>query len=161
MQFLNRWADKLSIAGELLGMLGIVIMILVTCLDVGGAKLFNLPVPGSIEIISLVQVVTVVFAIATTYRHKGHISVDMFVANRRPVVKSLIKIFIVLVNLILFSLLLYEGFRMGYAYIFTGEVTATIKIPFYPFAYAFAVAMIPVVLLLLVELINEIKEVLN
>lgn len=161
MQFLNRWANRLSMAGELLGMLGILIMILVTCFDVAGAKLFNLPVPGAIEIISLVQVTTIVFAIATTYLHKGHISVEMFITNRHPVVKSLIRIFIVSVNLILFLLLIYEGFRLGNAYVSSGEVTATIQIPFYPFAYAFAAAMIPVAMLLLVELINEIKEVLN
>ena len=161
MQFINRWAHRLSTAGELFGVLGILIMTSVTCLDVAGAKLFNLPVPGSTEVISLAQVVTIVFAIATTYLHKGHISVEMFMTNRHPVVKSLIRIFVVSLGLMLFSVLLYQGVLLGNEYLSSGEVTATIQLPFYPFAYAFAIAMIPIVLLLLAELIKEIKGVLN
>lgn len=158
MRKLQLWARGLSAAGEFIGIMGIWVMTVVTCLDVAGAKLFNMPVPGSTEIISLTQVVTMVFAIAITYLHKGHISVEMFIAKRKPKVKAIIRIIVLTFSTVLFALLVFEGVRLGNEYLDSQEVTATIQLPFYPFAYAFAAALVPVVLLLAVEIIYTFKE---
>jgi TRAP-type C4-dicarboxylate transport system permease small subunit len=136
-------------------------MVAVTCVDVLGAKLFLLPVPGSTEIVSLAQVATIVFAIATTLRHKGHISVEMFYAKMRPFSQALVRALTSCLGLILFSILLYQGVQLGNGFREAGEVTATVQIPLYPFAYAFALALVPVILLLLVDFFDASKELLN
>ena len=49
MQFVNQLATRLSKWGEWIGVGGVLIMVVVTCADVLGAKLFTTPVPGSTE----------------------------------------------------------------------------------------------------------------
>ena len=161
MQFVRQWADRLSTWGEWVGIFGAIVMVVVTCADVLGAKLFMLPVPGSTEIISLAQVATIVFAVAVTQRHKGHISVEMFVATMKPRIRAITKAFTSCLGLILFLLLIFEGVRLGNEYLEAGEVTATVLIPFYPFAYMFSLALLPVAMMLLVDVIDAVKEAIK
>jgi TRAP-type C4-dicarboxylate transport system permease small subunit len=161
MQRVYQWAIRLSELGEWIGVAGIIIMVVVTCADVLGAKLFMAPVPGSTEIISLIQVAAIVFAVAATQRHKGHISVEMFVATLRPRARSLAKAFTSGLGALVFALLIYESVRLGNEYLEAGEVTATVQIPFYPFAYAFSVALFPVAVMLVVDCLTALKEALS
>ncbi|BBO83854.1 TRAP transporter small permease [Desulfosarcina ovata] len=161
MQMIREWANRLSTWGEWVGVVGIIVMVAVTCTDVIGAKLFLMPVPGYIEVVSLVQVATIVFAIAATQRHGGHISVEMFVDILPRRMRSIVKALTSLLCLVLFVLLIYEGIGLGNEYLEAGEVTATVQLPFYPFAYAFSVALIPVALMVLVDFCVAIKEALS
>ena len=161
MQRVRQWAIRLSNWGEWIGVGGVIVMVVVTCADVIGAKLFMAPVPGSTEIIRLFQVAVIVFAVAATQRHKGHISVEMFVATLPPRVRSLSKAFTSCLGAILFALLIYESVRLGNEYLEAGEVTATVQIPFYPFAYAFSVALLPVAVMLVVDCVEALKEAVS
>ena len=161
IEYAQQWVDRLSTWCEWVGVAGVIVMVAVTCADVLGAKLFMLPVPGSTEIVSLAQVATIVFAVATTQRHKGHISVEMFYAKMRPFIQALVRAVTSCFGLILFLTLFYQSIRLGNGFLEANEVTATVQIPFYPFAYAFALALVPVVLLILIDLVNALKELLN
>lgn len=161
MDRITYWANRLSQWGEWIGVSGIVVMVAVTCADVVGAKFFLMPVPGAVEIISLVQVATIVFAVAATHRRGGHISVEMFVDNFHPRIRSFVKAFISFLGFVLFILLIYEGIGLGNEYLEAGEVTATVQIPFYPFAYAFSLALLPIAMMMLVDFIRAIKETLS
>jgi TRAP-type C4-dicarboxylate transport system permease small subunit len=161
MRIISEWANRLSQWGEWVGVLGITIMVVITCADVVGAKLFILPVPGCTEIVSLVQVASIVFAVAATQRRGGHISVEMFVDTLPQRFRALIKAFTSLLGLVLFILLIYEGIGLGNEYLEAGEVTATVQVPFYPFAYAFSIALIPIAMMMLVDLIGALKEALS
>lgn len=161
MQFVSQWANRISAWGEWIGVVGIMVMVGVTCADVIGAKLFLMPVPGCTEIVSLVQVATIVFAVAVTQRHGGHISVEMFVDTMPPRIRSWIKAFTSLLGLILFILLIYEGIGLGNEYLKAGEVTATVQVPFYPFAYAFSIALLPIAMMMLVDLVGAVKEAMS
>jgi TRAP-type C4-dicarboxylate transport system permease small subunit len=158
---IDQWAKRLSIWGEWIGVVGIIIMVAITCIDVVGAKLFLLPVPGAIEIVSLIQVAAIVFAVAATQREGGHISVEMFVDKLPRRIRALVKMLTSLLGLILFILLIYEGIGLGNEYLDAGEVTATVKIPFYPFAYAFSIALLPVAMMMLVDFLRAAKEVIS
>lgn len=161
MEFISKWADRLSDWGEWVGVAGISVMVLLTCVDVVGAKLFLLPVPGCLEVVSLVQVATIVFAVAATQRLGGHISVEMFVDNFPPRIRAAVKMMTSLFGLILFVLLIYEGIGLGNEYLEAGEITATARIPFYPFAYAFSIALLPVAMMMLVDFVRAAKEALS
>jgi TRAP-type C4-dicarboxylate transport system permease small subunit len=161
MRTISQWANRLSDWGEWIGVAGIMVMVGLTCVDVVGAKLFLLPVPGCIEIVSLVQVATIVFAVAATQRERGHISVEMFVNTFPRRIATLVRMLTSLLGLILFVLLVYEGISLGNEYLEAGEVTATVQIPYYPFAYAFSIAMVPVAMMMLVDFVHALKEALT
>ena len=40
-------------------------------------------------------------------------------------------------------------------------MTATVQVPFYPFAYAFSIALLPIAMMMLVYLIDALKEALS
>ena len=157
----REWTGRLSTWCEWIGVTGVIVMVAVTCVDVLGAKLFLLPVPGSTEIVELAQVATIIFAVATTQRHKGHISVEMFYSKMRPFIQALVRALTSCLGLILFLILIYQGIQLGNGFFEAREVTATAQIPYYPFAYAFALALVPVVLLLLIDFVQALKEMLN
>lgn len=161
MQLIRDWANRLSGWSEWAGVIGVIIMVLVTCVDVIGAKLFLLPVPGYIEVVSLVQVVTIAFAVAVTQRHGGHISVEMFVTSFPPRIRAMVKALVSLLGLIIFVLLVYGGIGLGNEYLESGEITATAQLPFFPFAYAFAIALIPIAMMMLVDFFVAVKEALS
>ena len=161
IQPVRQWAHRLSTWCEWVGVAGVIVMVAVTCADVLGAKLILLPVPGSTEIVSLAQVATIVFAIAATQRYKGHISVEMFYAKMHPRTRALVSAGTSCLGLILFLILLYQGIQLGNAFLAAREVTATVQIPFYPFAYGFALAMVPVALMLFIDLMDALRELLN
>lgn len=161
MQPVRKWTVRLSTWWEWIGVSGVIVMVVVTCADVLGAKLFLLPVPGSTEIISLAQVTTIVFAVAATQRHKGNISVEMFYSKMPPLARALTRALTSCLGLILFLILVYQSIQLGNGFREAREVTATVQIPFYPFAYAFALALVPVVLMLFIDLIDSLQEFLN
>ena len=161
MRVIRQWAIRLSIWGEWIGVAGIMVMLIVTCADVLGAKLFLLPVPGSVEIVSLFQVATIVFAVAATQRYGGHISVEMFVEKMRPKSRAIIKALTSFFGLVIFILLIYEGVNLGNGYLESREVSATIQLPFYPFAYAFSIALFPVAMMMLADFLEAIKEAVS
>jgi TRAP-type C4-dicarboxylate transport system permease small subunit len=75
--------------------------------------------------------------------------------------QTLIRILTTCLGLILFLVLIYQSFQLGSGFLKAREVTATVQIPFYPFAYAFALALVPLVLMLFADLIDALKELLN
>lgn len=161
IQSASGWAARLSTWCEWVGVAGVIVMVAVTCADVLGAKLFLLPVPGSTEIVELAQVATIVFAVATTQRHKGHISVEMFYAKMRPSRQALVRAVTSCLGLILFFILVYQSIQLGNGFLEANEVTATVQIPLYPFAYAFGLALLPVVFLLMIDLVDAMKALLK
>jgi TRAP-type C4-dicarboxylate transport system permease small subunit len=161
IQPVRDWAVRLSTWCEWIGVAGVIVMVAVTCADVLGAKFFLLPVPGSTEIVSLAQVATIVFAVAATQLHKGHISVEIFYMKMPPRTQALTSAVTSCLGLILFLVLIYQGIQLGNAFLAAREVTATVQIPFYPFAYGFALAIVPVALILFIDLIDALKELFN
>ena len=161
MHIISKWAQRLSDWGEWFAIIGIIVMVAITCIDVIGAKLFLLPVPGCIEIVSLTQVSTIVFAVAATQRRGGHISVEMFVNALPRRIRALVAMVTSLLCLLLFIILIYEGIGLGNEYFDAEEVTATAQIPIYPFAYSFSVALLPMAMMMLVDVVKAIKEALS
>lgn len=158
MNFVNKVAELVGRFGEWVGIVGIISMIGVTCADVLGAKLFNLPVPGSTEIVRLIQIMTLSAVIAATYRGRGHVSVDMFITRFPKQWQSIAGAVTSSLGLMLFVLLAWQGFAYGYSLQEAGEVTGTVELPFAPFVYVFAFFMIPVAMMMLCDLVRCCKE---
>ena len=159
MKRLYKFASNLCVIGEFIAVAGVMTMVLITCTDVLGTKLFTKPVPGATELICLIQLATLSFIFGATQKARGHINVEMFVNRLNPVKQSVVRAFTVLLEGIVFVLLIYEAMSYGYSLQTVGEVTGTIKIPFYPFAYLLGVCLIPALLLTIFDFITLIKEI--
>jgi len=136
------------------GAVALLTMMVITCVDVMGAKLFLRPVFGSIDIVMLAQVVAVAFGTASGLILGRHVTVEFFVILLPSRAQAAADVIVNLLGLLLFSFIVWRLSVYGHYMHTGGEVSATARIPLYPFAYGVAVASIPVCLVFLVELVK-------
>jgi TRAP-type C4-dicarboxylate transport system permease small subunit len=149
---LSVWFERAAI----IGFLG---MLVSTVIDVVGAKVFKWPLPVGTEAVYLCQVIAIGGAIAFGQIDGRHIRVELFVDKLPRRARAFFHALAALLSLALFVILLWESFEYGQALRLARDVTATSKIPLFPFAFWLTLSFIPVCLVLLGELLNSILEV--
>ena len=146
---------------EWIGLAGLLVVMFITCIDVIGAKVFLRPVFGAIDIVMLSQLVAISFAAASVLILGRHVQVEFFVTMLPRRAQAVIDSIIHLLGLGLFILIIWRLCIHGY-YLQTGEeVSATARIPLYPFAYGIALASIPVCLVFLNKFLNAIVRMVK
>jgi TRAP-type C4-dicarboxylate transport system permease small subunit len=136
----------------------LVLMVILVVADICGNKFFKTPVPGGIELVSLLSVVAISFAIAETQLAHGHIEVEMLVTKFPKAVQKVISIIVHVFSIILFIVLAVRSFRYGGSLQSSGEVTMTLQLPFYPFVWGIGICAIVVVLVLIMQLFQKLRE---
>jgi len=141
------------------GLCGLLMMMAITCIDVIGAKIFRSPLYGALDIVVLAQVVAVSFATAFTLILGRHVSVEFFMMLLPDRLRLIIDAIVSFLGLTFFVLIIWRLCVYGYSLQIGGEVSATIRIPVYPFAYGIAVASIPVSLIFLANILKSIDRI--
>lgn len=142
---------------------GIALVLMLTWIvaDIIGNKLFNWPVPGSIEIVSFLGVMVIGFAIAYTQVLRGHIEVEFVVMRLPKAVQQIINLIVSFLGMLLFALLSWQSTVYGLELRASGEVSMTQEIPFYPFVFCLALCCLVVCLILIVQILRLISDMRN
>ena len=134
-------ADILRFVCKLLNIIAgiaVTVMMLLTVADVllraGGH-----PIIGTFEIVALLLALVIGFGIPPVSLDKGHVYMDLLLGKLSKRGKNVMNTFTRVLCLILFAFLGVNLFNVGARFHASGEVSATIKIPFYPVAYGVAV----------------------
>jgi len=143
---------------EGVGSIALVTMMVITCADVMGAKMILYPVPGSIDIVMLAQVVAVSFGTASALILGRHVTVEFFFVLLPNWAKAVVEVIVSVLGVVLFSFIVWRLSIYGHYMQVGGEVSATARIPLYPFAYGIALASIPVCLVFIVQLVDALKR---
>jgi TRAP-type C4-dicarboxylate transport system permease small subunit len=150
MRQLSKLIDKtqkfnraLSNVIEAIGVVSLLLIMVITCADVIGAKVFLKPVPGSLDIVMMAQTVAIAFSAAATLSAGGHVSVEIFLMHMPPLMKRATIIVTEMLSLVLFVLIVWQLAVYGHELKFYGETSPTAHIPLYPFAYGIALATAP------------------
>ena len=146
-------SSKLSIIGGI----ALFSIILVTCFDVIGTKVFKKPFSGSYEIVFLAQLVAIAMAAGDTLIYGRHVHVEMFIMKMPKRLGRIISIIVSFLGLILFVVVAWEGFVYAFSLKAVHEVTGTVKIPLYPFAFVLGISGVLISLIYLVRLIELMK----
>ena len=154
---IERFNRRISGWFEWIALGGLLLMMVITCVDVVGAKVFRTPLLGSIDMVQLAQTVAIAFGASMALILGRHIRVEFFVKLLPQRLAAVINSIIMFLGLGLFMLLLWRMSLFGHALQTSGDYSATIHIPYYPFAYGIALATIPVCVVYLVELIRSLK----
>jgi len=157
----EKFNRQLSSWFEWIGLAALLVMMLITCIDVIGSKLFLRPVLGAIDIVKLAQLVAISFAVASALILGRHVQVEFFVILLPKRVQAVIDSIIHLLGLSLFILIIWRLCVHGYSLQTGEEVSATALIPLYPFAYGIALASIPVCLVFLQRFLDAIVRVVK
>lgn len=158
---LERFNRLLSEWFEWVGLAGMLLVMVITCVDVVGAKVFLWRLLGAIDMVMLSQIVATAFAGGMTLILKRHIQVEflfqLFPGRVQAVVDSLIS----LIGFLFFGVTIWRLCVLGHNFYVSGDYSATARIPHYPFAYGIALAFIPICLVLLAEIIQSIGRIVK
>ena len=157
----ERFNEKVSLGVEWAGVLAFVFMMLLTTADVIGAKIFLFPIPGSLDLMTLAQLVCMSFALSASYIANRHVQVEFFIPLLPEALQRLTECVIQILVLFFFVIMTWQLFVYGHDLKSYGEVSPTIRIALYPFTYAASIAFIPACLVSSAKVIRSIVEVLK
>jgi TRAP-type transport system small permease protein len=153
----GNFTRRVTVIISIIGGIGLTALILFTVIDVMGSKLFNRPFPGYTGVTELCQMIAIAFAMGITYLGGHHITIELLKGRLPRRAEAAMGSFIHLLGLGLFGLIIWRLILIGRAFQTSGEVVDQIFAPLYPFAYALAIAMVPVGLILIFQLVNAFR----
>jgi len=153
----DRIIRRLSSVFEYFALINLLMMVAVTCLDVIGAKVFLTPILGAIDLVMLNQLLAISFAGTATLLLGRHVQVEFVVMLLPKRMRGAIESVVWLLVLFFFVVVAWRLFVYGAGT--GGEVSATARIPLSPFAYAAAVAFIPICLAVLADLFKSLRKI--
>jgi len=151
MQTLDKISQILNQALVLIGGIFLVGMIVLTCGNIFFRTIW-VPIPGTFELMGYSGAVVAAFALGYTQLKKGHIAVDVLVNMFPKPVQKLVQTINFAVGFIFFVLAAWQITVKASTLRQTGEVTETLRIIYYPFAYAVALGCLVLALVLLIDL---------
>jgi TRAP-type C4-dicarboxylate transport system permease small subunit len=128
---LGKWMQAISCTA-------LTCLMLLTSVDVV-LRTFGHPIIGTYELVGLGGAVVIGFAIPITSWIRGHIYVDILYQKCSKATQMGLNIATRLLSIMLFIMIGWNLFKLGYDLYTAGEVTLTRHIPFYPVAYGLAV----------------------
>ena len=160
MTMFNRFEKAVtSIAGWLnwVACASLAAMVTLVLIDICGNKFFKVPLTGGIELVSLLSVVAISFAIAQTQVAHGHIEVEMLVRKLPRTSQKVISTVVHCFSICLFLILTWQSYTYGLALQSSGEVSMTVRIPYYPFVWGLGLCGLVVVLVLIMQMIKMLR----
>ena len=121
-----------------IGAAALTFMMLLTVADVilrAGGR----PILGTYEIVSFSLAIVIGFTIPKVSLDRGHVFMEIVLDKVSKRSKAILNTFTRLLCLILFAIVGYNLFLIGNELITSGEVSSTLKLPFYPIAYGVGV----------------------
>ncbi len=150
MIWIPRTVRRISGFLNILAGWSLVAMTALTCADVV-LRIFRLPIRGTYEVIGFLGAAVAAFAMAHTTLQRGHVAVEVLVANLGHRLRWVIYLVTQALSVFLFILIAYQSFRYGNSLRVADEVSLTLQLPFYPVLYGISVSSVVVCLVLLVD----------
>ena len=116
------------------------------------------PIMGTYEIVGFLLALVIGFSIPIVSLNKKHIYMD-FVDRLSKRNKALITIFTRILCILLFVLIGYSLFLIGNEFRTSGELSPTVRIPFYPLAYGVGVCCFIECLVFIFEIVKSWRDI--
>lgn len=131
-------------------------MMLATMLDVV-MRFFGRPVPGAYEMVGLFGCSMIALALGYTSLLRGHIAVDLAVRKLPRSAQLVVDGLNTLTAVLLFAVIARQSLLHGVALMRTGEVSLTIQIPIFPFAFCLAAGCMVLCLVLIGQFLRMLR----
>jgi TRAP-type C4-dicarboxylate transport system permease small subunit len=139
-----------------LGMVILVIMVLLLVADIILRRVFNNPLPWSLEVVKIMLVVIVFFAVAYCGTRGGHISIDVLTSRFPPKARAILYPIISFFGVGLFAFIAWGSSTHAMRLWETHRVTGILPIPIYPFVFVVTLGSALLALVLLIEFVDSI-----
>lgn len=151
MVYFSRGVRRLADVLNMVAGWSLVGMTALTCADVV-LRLFRRPILGTYELVGFLGAMVAGFAMAHTTLERSHVAVEVAVSRLSPRAQTAIYLITHLLSIGLFAVMAWECIRYGNDFRASGEVSLTLRMPFYPVLYGIAFSAMTVCLVLLVDL---------
>ncbi len=137
----------------------LVIMMTITVGDVV-LRTFGKPIVGTYELVAMAGAIIIGFAVPKTSWDRGHVYVDFLIENRSVAVRNGFFLATRIVGIIIYALLSWNLLLKGLVLQKAGEVSLTLRVPFYPAAFLLSLCFLVQCFSLVGDIlrINENKE---
>lgn len=135
---------------------GVVAVMFLVVVNILLRSFLNSPIQGIYEITGFITAVVIGFGLAWCAVQKSHIAIEFIVEKMPLKVQKAIHVVSGVLIMVFLMFISYRVFFHGFKVIASGEVSATARIPFYPFIFMVALGFL---MLFLVELVNLVKGV--
>ena len=151
MEKVLKISGKITAGIAVLSMIGYSVICLLSIADVVAYRGFNSPILGAYEIVEVLMVASVFCSFAYAQSNKAHINMPIVVEKLpRPV-----RLFCILLtsglSIYIASYLAYAAFTQAQFSVIDGKMTGMINIPWYPFYFIEAAAMIVFTIILVID----------
>ena len=130
---------KLDVTFQVVAGVGLAFMMFVTVADII-MRTLGRPIVGAIELISFSGAVVIGFAVPYSSWMRAHVIVDFLIERLSPRGKMIMEFVTKLVGLILFLFIGINFILYGLTLMKTGEVSAGLRIPYYPITFGLALS---------------------
>ena len=120
------------------GMFFVVAMMLITVVHGVGRYALNRPVPGLIDMSSVMLVSAVALIVAYTQVVRGHVAIGTIVDRLSPRKQTIIDIFNYLIAIVMIVILIWQSITRGIFLMGEGSASAILGIPDFPFLFILA-----------------------
>jgi tripartite ATP-independent transporter DctM subunit len=143
------------------GVLFLGVIMLLTAADVLCRYLFDSPITGAMEVVSLAMLVAVMAVIPYVGALNRHIAIDFLtnVLPGRP--KHLLNSFTIVVSLFLISIIVWRSTVYGLFLVKTNQGTSALHIPHFPFALSVAAGFLIYGLVLVADLLRNLSRAIR
>ena len=150
------FSDKVYKLSRVINFLGGVSLVFVMSITVADIILrsFRRPILGTYEIVAFSGAVVIGFSIPYTSWVRGHIYTDFVIVKFSQKTRNIINILTRCLGMCLFVIIGWNLVKYGLDLRKSGEVSATLTLPFYPIAYGLAVSCLVQCLVLLCDILK-------
>jgi len=134
MEALFRILQRVS---KILSTIGGVALTFMMCLTVADVLLraWGRPILGTYELVSLTLAIVIGFTIPKVSLDRGHVYMEIVLDKLSKRDRAIMNTFTRLLGLILFAIIGYNLLLIGREFQASGEVSSTLKLPFFPISY--------------------------
>ena len=123
-------------------------------------RLFGKAIPGSYELIELMIVVTVAFALSYTALKQSHVVVDLLVSRFPLRTQTILAIFTYFLSMVIWGLIVWASYDIMLEK-WLLEQSYLLKIPYLPFRIVWVFGLLIFSLIFLLEMYKALKQVVS
>jgi TRAP-type C4-dicarboxylate transport system permease small subunit len=156
---MKRFLDAVKGTSSVLGAvasIALTFLMLLTIADVV-LRIFGHPIVGTYELVAVSGAVAIGLSLPITSWVRGHIYVDSFVARLPRVPRAIITIATRLIVLGLFFLIGWNLLKYAMALRSAGEVTPTLRVPFYPVVIGVGVSCLVECVVMIADIVKVLR----
>ena len=158
---LRKIVDFSSYWCSISGGVTLLLMMLLITTEVTLRSLFKITIPGTIEMVQVMLIIVLYSGMAAVGLKKEHIRVDILTNKFPPLAKKITTICADLFSLGIVAILSWQNFVQADYLKSSGYLTGLLKLPTRPFAAATGVFIGVLALAIIVNMLDELRELIN